>query len=393
MAAPYVTGRSPAPDESGAASDALISFDIVDADGNLDPTTFLVLVEGRTAYDGSSFVPPFTGPASAITATTVGSDDGYHLVIDSNELLTGVVSVSAEGEDLGGSPFSSKWSFLVGTQELSALYFSDGYGVKKINVAELAGESQDRVRTILSPSTSPSLPVDGVADISGGFAGGAFHLVVCPDAYGGAGHGAWVFKNETGSPKVFSDGYNILKARMNDEGTLYLANRERNRIEVYYGADIRDDYARPPDFVYDSYSSPPLLPGEITDMHLVPGDSLVCDGASRLYVGTSTGLTRIETCDLEDPDGYSSGQDGYGMAFTYTVAGQGGTYDVIGGAERRVASVHSDERFNTIMVATADGLTQIALSGNRRISFLTQDEGTLPSNDIREVFGRRPSET
>lgn len=394
---PIVLNKTPAPNSNGNAPDVLVSMDIVDPDGDLDLSTIFITVEGAPAYAGSGFNSPFTGPNSAATTTTVDGYDGYHFVIDNNDLFSDIVVVRVEAADFTGNSVTDQWSFLIGTNTVRTLYFSDGYGVKKINVRELAGESQDKVRTVLSTVTSPSLPKDVVSSISGQFVGSDFFLAVSLDGYGtaspGPGKGTLIVKNEVDDPRIYADGYHVKNAQLTDRGTMYLVNKTENRVEVYYGAHFRDGY-RAPDFVYDQSSTPGLLSGEILDLHVAPGESLVCDGGSRIYVGTETGLSRIETCDLDSPDGYSSGQDGYGTVITYGIPGSGADHEVLGGTAPQVVSVHSDETFEVLLIATDDGygnggLTQVSLSGNRQISFLTEDEDTLPSDRIRDVFGRK----
>jgi hypothetical protein len=177
---------------------------------------------------------------------------------------------------------------------------------------------------------------------------------------------------------------------MNANGTLYVINKTLNRLEVYYGADFRHPDQQP-DFHYDSASTPPLLAGDLISLHVAEGRSTVFAGGSRLYVGCSNGLTRIEAYDAESPDGYSVGLDGYGLSYTYGISGSLTDFPVLGGTVPDVVAIGSDEPTGIVFVATNDGteigggLSQVSLSRNALILFMTREGGFLPSNVVRDI--------
>jgi hypothetical protein len=182
---------------------------------------------------------------------------------------------------------------------------------------------------------------------------------------------------------------------MNDDGTLYLINKRTNQVEVFYGADMFSGYGRIPDFVYDAYSTPPIFPGEMLDLHIESGRSLATSGGTRFYVGTALGATRFDANDLEldGYDGYGAGLDSYGLVTSYGIVGSGADFEVIGGTIPRVSSISSDEDNLILSVVTNDGygsggVTQITLVGNVKVAFMTKAGGFLPSDDVRDIFGK-----
>jgi hypothetical protein len=123
---------------------------------------------------------------------------------------------------------------------------------------------------------------------------------------------------------------------------------------------------------------------------VVGGQSGELPGGTRLYVGQSIGMTIIDAFDQEASPGYSAGNDGYGLATYCSIAGGGGFHECIGVTIPKVTDIATDEEHQIIFVVTNDGagdggLTQIGMSSNRRIIFMTESSGFVPSNDIRKV--------
>lgn len=63
-----------------------ISFDILDIDGQVDPTTIDAYVNGSKVYDGATdtFFSPWNGGSSSVTNTTVDGYDAYAVILDYN---------------------------------------------------------------------------------------------------------------------------------------------------------------------------------------------------------------------------------------------------------------------------------------------------------------------
>jgi hypothetical protein len=402
MGLPYITNRSPERNANNVASGTLISFDIVDEYSDLRQDTLKVYVKGATAYDGSTnlFSSPYDSPGSSITPTSVGGHDGYHIIIDAYEQYANVVTVRVEASDALNS-IDGYWGFII-NNKVNTLYFSDGYGLKSIDIENLVGECQTEIKTVLSTSTIPRLPTNNVSHISGNMIDGYFCLALCCSAQkstwsefvwgslGTEGYGTQIVKNEV-EIETYADGYITDKAQINNDGTLYLLNKETNSIEVYYGSYFRDGY-RNPDFIYNSSSTPNIVLGNVLSLHIVNGESTRLRNGTRIYVGTTQGVTRIEAYD-KHTDGYSDGYDSYGVSMHYGISGSGIQYEVIGGTVSQVTSVSSDDENGIMFVVTNDGygnggVTQVSISQNRNIYYMTQASGFIPSNDIRDVFGK-----
>lgn len=273
---------------------------------------------------------------------------------------------------------------------LNRMYYSDDYGVYKIDLEDLVGESQSQAIKFLSTTSTPALPDNGVSYINGNQIDGDNYLAITmKQAYG-----VKLLKNET-TINPYADGYFCGEAQLNDRGILYLINKTLNRIEVYYGSHSRPGTGRTPDYIYDGYSTPSLFSnsgntGDILTLHVVSNNSSNYSLGSRIYIGQSIGMTIIDTVDQESPDGYSANMDMTGTSISYGISGASSTYQNIGGTVPRVTDIATDEQHRIIFVVTNDGygnggLTQISMSTNRSIIFMNEDSGFVPSNDIRDV--------
>lgn len=271
----------------------------------------------------------------------------------------------------------------------NTLYFSNNLGIKKINISNLVGESQSVASILLSKTTTPSIPDNYISSLFSQEIGGDIYLIFpCCGLFDG--YGCFVFKNET-SLNQFKDGYNIFQPQMNNRGILYYINQDENRIEVYYGAHFCSGL-RIPDFVYSSTSTPSLLDGDILCLHVVSDVSTEMSTGTRLYVGTTLGMTIVNTYDAESSDGYSAGLDNRGKSMTYSIVDGYGTKEIIGGDVPEVVAISSRESSQVVFVATSDGygnggLTQISIINNKKIVFMSEENGLIPSNVVRNIFG------
>ena len=377
-----ILNKSPAPHSIGNLENTLISVDITGT--NVKQNSIRAYVDGEPVYDGVNFILPYTGIASAITPIA----DGYHMVIDSAENYKNFVFVNIEAED-DIEVTSNSWAFLIG-ETVNSVYFSDGDGLKKIHVQDFVGESQEIVKTILTETSIPPLPSNDIDSIFGSQIDNTFCLAMSYN-----GFGTIVSKDEF-ELYQYSSGDNF-KGQITSRGQLYVINKDINSIEVYYGVHNRNG-SRPPDFVYNSSSTPAILTGDILTLHVVNGVSTKYSGGTRLYVGTTTGVTRIETYDRESTDGYSAGYDSFGVAITYSISGGIGMHKSIGGTIPDVTSISSDDERGIFLVATQDGLgngglTQISLSTNKKKIYMTKESNDLPSNKIKDIWGKNGGKT
>ena len=387
--APYIVNQYPEVNETGVSVNSLIYFDIIDINSDIRQDTLYVYIKEQIAYDGSSdnFSASFNGSSSAISAITVGIYDGYHIVLDSTEDLSNVVTIRVICEDILGNSLDQKWAFIAGTK-VNVLCFSDDYGLKAIDICDITGESQILVRSMLSFDTPLPLKESKLSYIHGEFIDGYQYLAL---SYNSDSYGTSIIKNMVERYNYY-DGYSIKQAQINEDGTLYLINETDNEIDVFYGVDFRGDTGRVPDYIYDSSSTPSIISGDILCLHIVNDASLIYSQGTRLYVGTTLGMSRVDTYDKQT-DGYSDGLENFGMEVSYGISGSGMTYESIGGTVSRVTAISSDEDNNVIFVATNDGagnggLTQINLVGNSKLVFLDEASGLIPSNNIRNIFGK-----
>lgn len=386
----------------------------VDLITSLKETELEIYVEGTLAFRGADdpfpFHAPFIGPGSSITPLV----DGYQIVLDRTEdSRQEFLNVQVRQTDGYNSRPIGGWSFRAGNQPINDFYFSDGYqdayglnpepGVRRLHVRQFVGEwkpyenADDNVSmpVVLSKAVTPSWPSDIVHSLSSQVIDGYMFLVASTQK------GAAITKNETADLRIYArpdpmvDGYDSYGSHLTAQGTLYLINKTLNRLEVYYGADYRSG-ERVPDFTYDSSTGTParirLLDGYLTTLHVAEGVSTVLGGGSRLYVGCSNGLTKVEAYD-RGTDGYCDGYDGYGRSYTYGIVGSSTDYPIFGGTVPNVTAIDSDEVFGVLFVATNDGteigggLSQISISRNLLLMFMTKESGHLPSNIIRDIKG------
>lgn len=433
--APFATNIIPAPNSVGSSTSSLIEFDVLDEQSGVKQSSLKIYVKNILAYDGYTdvFYSPYNGSSSSVVPTMFDGYDGYHVTIECTEELIGSVAVKVDALDLDTCAAGVwcpnqayiRWGYISGPA-INTVYFGDGYGLKAADSNDIAGESQDIVRVPFTTQTMPPIRRDEISFLNGEFINGASYVAAthCGADFGSMygtfnwGDDLWgrfkgaiwgefnwgsmdwqsmpkegvtVIKSEA-TTNYFMDGYKVAQAQLTDSGTLYVINEHYNQVYVFYGAHNRDGYKRIPDYIYDAYSTPPIVPGKIQCMHVVSNASILYDEGSRVYVGTPNGMTRIETYDKHN-DGYGAGFDGYGRSYSYGIHGAGMDYDVLGGDVPNVVAIGSDEQTNLVLVATFDGynrggLSQITLEGNRRVVFFDDSYGAIPSNDIRNIFGK-----
>jgi hypothetical protein len=377
---PYTINEFPSKYSSTTPS-SNISFDVLDDDSNLKSDNLKVYINNQIALDGYlGFQTPFNGSLSSITPIT----DGYSVVIDPEDNLNNFFTVRVVAEDTDGYDLDSYWGCLV-NNSVNILYYSDEYNMYKIPVSDLVGECQSIAQI---PLQYPDIASNNISYISGNIIDGYFCLAIShEDAYG-----VNVARFENEYITQYRDGYNCKKAQMTDSGTLYFINEDDNTIEVYYGAHFRTGI-RSPDFIYSSSSTPSIISGDILDISIVSNGSSRYSLGTRLFVGTTDGVSRVETYD-KHTNGFSDGLDGYGISYHYGISGSGKQHEAIGGTVSRVISVSSNENKNILFVGTNDGsgsggVSQIDLTNNRMLFFTTQSNGLLPSNDIRNIFAKK----
>lgn len=373
----YVDGYAPMPNSINNSNATNIGFNLLDTNSGLYGNSIEVFIDGKLIFENETFVSQFS--SSTFTPTTVGADDGYEfLIINNSTYPNGALTIDIIAENLTTTA-NIRWAILIGDTH-NSIYFADGYGIQKLKMTEAIGNCFSLTRNLFPTLTDVSYLHSETVD-------GYYYLSVSTPA------SALVIKNEA-DPNLYMDGYDVGKVQMNDRGILYAINKDKNWVEVYYGAHFRSG-DRLPDFIYSSTSTPAIMAGTINDIHIANGVSAITSGGggwSRLYVGTSLGMTRIETYDRERPDGYADGYDVSGLAINYGIVGSGATYEIIGGTVANVYKINSTDAEGVIFVIMNDGagngsVSQLSLYTNRRIIHMTKENGFLPSNDVRDIVG------
>ena len=360
MANPEISNYSP--DSYNVISTTNIVFDITDADNDLDFSSIIVNIENQIAFSSGSFNFPFNGPSSSHTVIS----NGFRFTIDNLNEYSDIIVVMVFAKDVIGNEVFKRWSFSTGFNQLNTLYFSDGYGIKKIYIKELVGESQSKTRIVLDKQyTNSSFIYDNYNYLSNQYINGDFFLIASRNI------DAFLIKNEV-ETLSFSVGKEILKSIMDDKGTLFLINKTDEQIDVYYDSYLSGSSV--PDFIYNISSTPPILSGVISDIYLD-------NNFLNLYIGTDNGVSQIQLM----PDGYES----LGNYYEYTISN-----NLIGGTSNEVVSIGSDE--DILLITTDDGygnagLTQDSISLHQQISYF--DGCELPSTSggngyLKGVFGR-----
>ena len=175
----------------------------------------------------------------------------------------------------------------------------------------------------------------------------------------------------------YSVGDEITKIHITDKnnGTLYLANRTKRRVDVYYNL-LADDFDRStPDVYYDAvrdsedgYAVEGLLDGYFTDMVVIENMSPINSDSVSIFLGTPTGVFRLDT-----DEGVPGESEINGQVTSYGIPGSGYDYNVLGGNTNKVVAIDVNTRLNHLYVATRsdeagsiNALTYIDLTTNTR---------------------------
>ncbi len=376
MANPEILNIFPENDSYNVSPKTFVSMDIVDSDGDLSINLIKIQIENNIVFDAGIFSENFIDYSSYYN-TIISGKNGYHFnIINSKEDFTDVTVITVDAYDSLLNHKNARSSFVVGTNQMNTLYFSDGYDLKKIYVRELVGESQNAVRNAYSSFSFPAT----INHISGQIVDGSFYLIASFD------DSFCIVKNEN-AIKFYSTGIKIKKAEMNYKGDVYALNETSNCIDVYY--DAYNLLGLSKDYTYNLASTPAIFNGTITDLHLVSEQSTKCEKCSRLYVGTSKGATKMNLYDV-------AGRETEGISTTYSISSGLGDYTLIGGSVENVVSIYSDDEAGLFYVATDDGygdggVSQIYTTQTFEMSsfFGIKELINTSSSVIKSLFGKK----
>jgi len=334
----------PADGDTNFPLDQNIVFEVFDDGYKVDISTLNMQLDEQDVIISNVV----QGPDYVGTVTTIV--DGYHyqVEIDPRFLLQGSTTheilLDVE-EPVSGSTGSHRVSFTTEPAPANpeTVYIGTSDGVKSILTSEIGIDVE------------PDSLVDGyyVLDLQAKVLKEVNRLLV-----GTRDHGAFVYPTNYPEPTLFySVGDEITKVHISAEnnGTIYLANRTRGRIDVYYnilyddvGRDVPDIYyAPPPAGSGDGYVVPGMLDGYFTDMVIDERSSTIDEDSPRIFLGTPLGAMRIDTDESS-----ITNTEVNGVIYTYGISGSGYDFDILDGTTNQVVAIDVNSRLNYLYVAT-----------------------------------------
>lgn len=255
-------------------------------------------------------------------------------------------------------------------------YAEDAYGVIKLNISDVDGNSTSLIDGAFS---IPDIPTNDVNDLH--YANVELYgmnVIAVATTFG-----ATVFIDGYGVQ--YSTGSDISSIHVDRFGTVYLGNNTAGRVEVYYDAHLNSTDNIAPSVVYSTSTSPELSNGTINQLTVYSEYSIMDSGSSVIYVGTDYGLTIINTDESE----YGVSEPG-GLSLTFGAPHSGLTYETLGGKVSRVVAVDLNTQRQQIFVLTDDdshngGLTVINLTNNAVASVRSYAGGTLISRELSDI--------
>lgn len=357
--------------ETDIPVDTNFVFEVFSDGYKVDINTLNVLIDGNPAIVNNVVQSPdFVGTVDTIL-------DGYHYrgEIDPRFLLTGLsthsIDVSAE-EPLSGNIGQSRSVFVTGSDPLNpeTIYIGDADGVKSKLVDQVA------------VNVNADVLVDGyyVLDLQAKSLVQINRLLV-----GTRDHGAFIYPTNYDIPTLFySIGDEITKVHISEanNGTIYLANRSRNRVDVYYnilyddvGRSTPDVYYGAPDGYTDGYAVPGMLDGYFTDMVVDENSSTVAPNSVRIFLGTPVGAMRIDTDESD-----ITHTEINGVLTTYGIVDTGYDFEILSGTTNQVVALDVNSRLNYLYVATrsedandTNAVTYIDLADNSFRGHIPED--------------------
>jgi len=351
--------------------DSNIEFEVFDDGYRVDIDTLNVWVDDVPAIVNNVVQSPlFVGTVDTIV-------DGYHYrgEINPRFLLLGesahTVRMTAE-EPVSNNVGSDSVTFTTGLAPLNpeTIYVGDSNGVQSLLVSSADFNSV------------PTELLDGyfVWDLQARPLQQINRLVV-----GTRDSGAFVMPTNFAETTLFySVGDEITKVYLSEknDGTLYLANRTRSRVDVYYSILLDDVGRDTPDVFYDAdgYALPGIPDGYFTDMVVTEGTSTVKSGSASIFLGTPAGAVRIETDESTPGSTEINGQ-----LVTYGILGTDRDFEILSGTTNEIISIDVNTRLNRLYIATRSGegdtnaVTFVDLSDN---SF----DGSIPEERLMNRF-------
>ena len=340
--------------------DTNFTFDVL-SDGYGVDLTSLYLRVGETVIINNGVTQ-----STDYTTTIQDLGDGYRVTVDPRYLLppnTEFSFYAYANEPVSGNRGSTFFYFYTGDpiENPEVLYIGGPNGVLSVTTESIAG------------NTTPGVLFDGycVHDLSSTIINEINRLAVAT-----RDHGAFVYSTNHNWPTTFystGDEISHVHISSSNNGTLYLANRTKERVDVYYNILGYDVARNTPDVYYPSADGY-IEDGYFTDMVVTEGTSLVEENSNTIFIATSSGVFKIET-DESSP----GSSEANGEVSSYGIAGSGRDYNVIAGNVPWVVAIDVNTRLNYLYVATRgtddndqNTLTYIDLATNTQQAVLVE---------------------
>jgi hypothetical protein len=105
MAAPTVQNQSPAPSSTGNRGDGTVYLEVIDTDGDLEPTTVQIWANERPAWESAAAKTGFSGSRGSVT-------NGYsYTVTPDTPLPVGTVTMRVRAVDALGNVLDTTYTF------------------------------------------------------------------------------------------------------------------------------------------------------------------------------------------------------------------------------------------------------------------------------------------
>lgn len=352
--------------------DGNIVFEIFDDGYNIDIGSLNVQIDAKDMIVSNVIQEPnYIGTIYTIA-------DGLHYIVevDPRFLLDGATTheiILTVSESLSGNIGRDRVSFTTDPypENPDTLYIGTDDGVKSILASDIGIDVQ------------PDVIMDGyhVLCMKTLVLKGINRLLV-----GTRDTGAVIYNTNYSEPTmVYSVGDEITSVHIStsNNGTIYLANRTRTRVDVYYNI-LFDDvgrntpdvfYAPPPAGPGDGYVIAGMIDGYFTSMVVDDNTSTIDSLSPRIFLGTTSGAMRIDTDESSIKN-----TEVNGVLYSYGIGGTGHSFDILDGTTNEIVALDVNTRLNYLYVATrsedtndVNYVTYIDLSSNTRDGSIGED--------------------
>jgi hypothetical protein len=361
---PPLFDSDPGSNETNVDVDTDLIFSVYSDGYDIDISSLKISLNDREIVTGTQVLSPdFSGEVIEVDP---GTDYDIvltpRLLLDPNSTQTIIISAS---EVTGRKIAENTYKFTTGNgpENPKVVYVGSTNGVQSIMSEDLDGFSNGGMTTVLDGySVNNIYPVD--------------LNYINKLAISTKNNGVVLYSTNYDTPTIsYSVGDEIQKSVVttNNNGTLYALNRTKERVDVFYNLLYDDADRTEPDAYYGAEFG--IDDGYFTDIVVTEETSTIESGSNSIFIGTSTGVFRIET-DESDP----SVSETNGSLVSYGISGSMRDYQIIESTTNFVVSVDVNTRLNHLYVATrsesnedTNSITYIDMSTNEASGSISGD--------------------